>query len=319
MTRRALAALALCLCAASALANKWPERPIKIVVPYPPGGLTDVVTRTLGDELGAVLGTQVVVENKPGAGGQVGLQGVLAAPRDGYTVALVVPATMITLPLTNPAYKIRPLQDFEPITAAVQTSLILAVNKDLGVRTLAEFTAYARRNTGKLNYGTPGAGTSFHFNNVLMANKMGFQGTHVPYHGEARIFLDLISGQIQYALLSTTMRAQVMDGGKVVALAVSGNRREESMPQVPTFKEQGVDFVSDGWVGYAVASGTPPSVIARLGEAFTKALRTPSVAQRLDKLGLDVWASTPAQFRSAIQEGDERYGALVRSGAIKID
>jgi tripartite-type tricarboxylate transporter receptor subunit TctC len=317
---RQLGALSVALAAsASASAQQWPERPIKLVVPYPPGGLTDVVSRALAEEAGKILGTSVVIDNKPGAGGQIGLQGVLAAPRDGYTVALVVPATMVTLPLTNPNFKIQPLKDFEPLTAAVETSLTLVVNKELGIKTLSDFTAYARKNTGKLNYGIPGAGTSFHFNNVLMANKLGFQATFVSYPGEVQVYNDLAGGQLQYALLSSTMRSQIVDGGKVVALAVAGSRREVNMPQVATFREQGVDFSSDGWVGYAVGAGTPPAIVAKLSEAFTKALRTPAVNDRLTQLGLDVIASTPAQFRTAIQEGTERYGALVRSGAIKID
>ncbi len=304
---------------ASVAAQQWPERPIKLVVPYPPGGLTDVVSRALADEAGKVLGTSVVVENKPGAGGQIGLQSVLSAPRDGYTVALVVPATMITLPLTNPAFKIQPLKDFEPITAAVETATVLVVNKDVGPKTLADFTAHARKNTGKLNYGIPGTGTSFHFNNVRMANALGFEATHVAYPGEVQVYNDLAGGQLQYGLLSVTMRGQIMDGGKVIPLAVTGTKRNASMPQVPTFKEQGVDFSTDGWVGYAVGAGTPPAIVAKLSEAFTKALRTPAVTDRLTKLGLDVVASTPAQFRIAIQEGTERYGALFRSGAVKID
>lgn len=304
---------------ASASAQQWPERPIKLVVPYPPGGLTDVVTRSIADEAGRILGTSVVVENKPGAGGQIGLQGVLAAPRDGYTVALVVPATMITLPLTNPAFKIQPLKDFEPITAAVETATILVANKELGLKNVADFTAYARKNAGKLNYGIPGTGTSFHFNNVRMANLMGFQATHVAYPGEVQVYNDVAGGQLQYALLSVTMRAQIMDGGKVVPLAISGAKRNPQMPQVPTFKEQGVDFSTDGWVGYAVGAGTPQPIVAKLHEAFAKALRTPAVHDRLTQLGLEVVATTPAQFRESIQEGTERYGTLVRSGAIKID
>ena len=154
---KAAAALALACSAGMALAD-WPERPLRIVVPYPAGGLTDVVTRVISDELGRELGQPVVVENKAGAGGQIGLQGVLAAPRDGYTIALVVPATMITLPLTNPAYKIKPAQDFEPVTAAVETYLTLVVSPALGVKTLPEVVRYAKKNEGNENDGTSGAG-----------------------------------------------------------------------------------------------------------------------------------------------------------------
>jgi tripartite-type tricarboxylate transporter receptor subunit TctC len=160
---------------------EWPDKPIKLIVPYPAGGLTDIVTRVLADEVGRNLGTTMVVENKAGAGGQIGLDTMLRAPKDGYTIALVVPATMITLPLTNANFKIKPLEQFAPITIAVDTFLTLVVDSKLGVNTLPEFIAYAKRNPGKINYGTPGVGTSFHFNNVLMARKLGMDAVHVPY------------------------------------------------------------------------------------------------------------------------------------------
>ena len=168
------------LAAAPALAGPWPERPIKLIVPYPAGGLTDIVSRLVGEELGRALGTSIVVDNRAGAGGQIGLQALLQAPRDGYTIALVVPATMVTLPLTNPAYQIKPLEQFEPLTIAVDTFLALVVDKKMGIQTVQQFAEHARKNPGKLNYGTPGAGTSFHFNNVILAQKLGVQAQHVP-------------------------------------------------------------------------------------------------------------------------------------------
>jgi tripartite-type tricarboxylate transporter receptor subunit TctC len=244
---------------------------------------------------------------------------VLAAPRDGYTIALVVPATMITLPLTNPAFKIKPLQDFVPITAAVNTAATLIVSKDLGVKTLEEFAAYGRKHPGAMSYGVPGgAGTSFHFNSVIMAGKLGIEAAYVPYPGEVQAFNDVAGGRLQYALVSSTMRPQI-ESGKVVPLAVAGRKRDTHMKQVPTFREKGIDFTSDGWVGYAVASGTPLPVVARLSEAFVKALHTPAVQERLAGLGLDVVGNTPAQFQAAIQASTERYGALLRTGAVKIE
>lgn len=316
-TRRAWAA-ALAMCTALAAAAEWPERPIKLVVPYPPGGLTDIVSRTLSDELGKQLGTSVVIENKAGAGGQIGLETVLQAPKDGYTLALVVPATMVTLPLTNPNYKIKPLEQFEPITIAVDTFVTLVVDRKLGVNTLKDFTALAKKSPGKLNYGTPGAGTSFHFNNVVMAEKLGIETVHVPYNGEVKILNDIAGGALQYALVSNAGKAFV-DGGQVVALAVTGDKRSTSLPQVPTFKEAGVDFNSDGWVGYVAAKGTPQAVLDKLSDAFSKALQTPAVRQKLTDMGYTVVGNTPAQFRTKVQDSSKRYGELVRSGAVKID
>lgn len=312
------AVAALAMLSAGTAAADWPERPIKIVVPYPPGGLTDTVTRVVADELGRQLGTTTIVENRAGAGGQLGLQSVLQAPRDGYTLALVVPATMITLPLTNPAYPIKPLEQFEPITAAVETFLALVVDKKSGLKSLPEFAAYAKRNPGKLTYGTPGIGTSFHFNNVIMARKLGIDALHVPYTGESKMLNDIAGGVLNYGL-ATNAAKPFVDGGQITVLAVSSPKRVSSMPQVPTFKELGVDFLSDGWLGYAAARGTPAPIMAKLSAAFTKALRSPKVKQQLEEMGYQVVGNTPEQFTQLIQEGNARYSELLRSGAVKLN
>lgn len=295
----------------------WPERPLRIVVPYPPGGLTDVVTRVVADELGKVVGQTVIVDNRAGAGGQLGLQAVLQAPADGHTIGLVVPATMVTLPLTNPAYPIRPLEQFQPITVAVDTFMVLVVDHRLGVKTVKDFAALARARAGKLNYGTPGVGTSFHFNNVVMAQKLGFEATHIPYNGEVKILSDIAGGNLHYALASNAAKT-LIDAGQVTALAVTSERRVQSMPQVPTLKEQGVDFRSDGWVGYVVPRATPAPVVSRLHAAITQVLQLPAVRQKLEEMGYRVIANTPDQFTQLVQDGTRRYGDLIKSGAVKL-
>lgn len=306
-----------CLAVAPSLAADWPERPIKLIVPYPPGGLTDIVSRLVGDELGRVLGTSIVIDNRAGAGGQIGLQALLQAPRDGYTIGLVVPATMVTLPLTNPAYKIKPLEQFEPLTVAVDTFMMLVVDRKLGITTVQQFADYARKNPGKMNYGTPGAGTSFHFNNVILAQKMGVEAEHVPYTGEVQMLNDIAGSQLQYALVSNAGK-NFVDSGQVMALAVTAAKRVSSMPAVPTFKESGVDFVSDGWVGYVAAKGTPEPVLAKLNSGLVQALNAPAVKKKLSEMGYQVVGNTPAQFRQIVQDSTQRYSALVDSGAIKL-
>lgn len=298
-------------------ADKWPDRPIKLIVPYPAGGLTDIVSRTVGDELGKVLGTTVVIENRAGAGGQIGLQAMLSAPKDGYTVGLVVPATMVTLPLTNPAYKIKPLTDFQPVTIAVSTYLTLVTNPKLGFKTLQDFTAYAKKNPGKLSYGIPGTGTSYHFNNVALAQKLGIESVSIPYTGETAVINDLIGGQLQYALVSSVGKNFINDG-KLTALAVTSAERVKELPNVPTMKESGVDFTTNGWVGYAVAAGTPEPIVGKLHDAFVKALNNPAVKQRLIDLGYHVVGNTPEQFRKIVQDDEQAYGALIKSGAVKL-
>lgn len=316
--RRHFMAWALAASAGAVSAADWPDRPIKLIVPYPAGGLTDIVSRVVGDEVGKVLGTTVVIDNRPGAGGQVGLESMLRAPKDGYTIALVVPATMVTLPLTNPSYTLKPLEQFEPIAIAVDTFLTLVVDSKLGIKSLPDFAAYARKHTGQLNYGSPGAGTSFHFNNVAMQKALGFEATHVPYAGEVKILNDIAGGVLQYALVSNAAKPFI-DSGQVTPLAVTSDRRVVSLPRVPTFKEQGIDFVSDGWVGYVAAAGTPGAVLDKLGDAFTKALASPQVRKRLTDMGYLVVAQGPAQFRSRVLDSSKRYGELVRSGAVKLN
>ena len=312
-----MAGTAALTAAVPAAAGPWPERPVRIVVPYPAGGLTDVVTRVVAEELGRQIGQTVIVENKGGAGGMIGLQGVLQAPRDGHTIALVVPATMITLPLTSASYKIKPLQDFEPITAAVDTFLTLVVSPSSGIRTLADFIAHAKRNEGKLNYGTPGAGTSFHLNNLMMARRLGIRTTHIPYQGEVQFLNDVASGVLNYALVSSAGKPYI-DGGRVVPLAMSAPARSSSLPNVPTFAEQGVDFTTDGWVGYALAAGTPPDVVEQVSAALMKAIRSPAASKRLSEMGFTVVGNDRASFKASIIRSTKAYEELVTSGEVKV-
>ncbi|QTD46549.1 Bug family tripartite tricarboxylate transporter substrate binding protein [Ottowia testudinis] len=312
-----LIAAALTLAATQALASAWPQRPIKLIVPYPAGGLTDVVSRLVGDELGRVLNTPIVIDNRAGAGGQIGLQALLQAPRDGYTMALVVPATMVTLPLTNPNYKIKPLDQLEPVTIAVDTFLTLVTDRKLGFKSVQDFVAYGKKHPGKMNYGTPGAGTSFHFNNVMMAQKLGIEAVHVPYNGEVQMLNDIVGGQLQYALVSNAGK-NFIDGGQVSALAVTSRNRSNSLPNTPSFKELGVDFVSDGWVGYAVAKGTPPDIVSKLHAALATALNAPAVKSKLSDMGYQVVGNTPEQFRQIVRQNHDSYSALLQSGAVKL-
>jgi len=225
---------------------------------------------------------------------------------------------MVTLPLTNPNYKIRPLEQFEPITIAVDTFMTLVVDRKLGLNTVQQFAEYARKNPGKLNYGTPGAGTSFHFNNVILAQKLGIKAQHVPYAGEVQMLNDIAGGQLQYALVSNAGKTFV-ENGQVTALAVTSSQRVSSLPDVPTFRESGIDFTSDGWVGYAAAKGTPAPILAKLNAAFVQALKTPAVSSKLAEMGYQVVANQPEQFRQIVQDSTRRYGELLKSGAVKID
>lgn len=313
-----VAALALgtCVAAPAVAADAWPTKPITIVVPYPPGGLTDIVTRTLAETLSSQVGQAVTVMNKPGGGGQIGLREVLQAPRDGHTIALVVPATMVTLPLTNRNFTIKPLAEFEPVTIAVDTFMMMVANPKVA-KTLAEFRAYAKANPGGLNYGTPGVGTSFHFFNVMLADALGIVPTHVTYKGEAPALVDVTGGSLQYMLASNAAR-KLVDAGQLSLLGVTTAQRVPTMPAVPTLREQGVDVVTDGWVGYAVGAGTPAAIVERVNAAFVKALADPALRARYAGMGYSVRGNSRAEFKSDIAASTERFGAMVRSGKVRI-
>lgn len=294
-------------------AESWPNRDVRIVVPYPPGGLTDTVTRVVAEELSKEIGQSVVVENKPGANGQIGLNEVINAPKDGYTIGLVVPATMITLPLTNPNYKIKPLEQLEPLTVAVDTFLTLVVAPNLGVKDVKEFVELGK--TKELMYGVPGVGSSFHFNNVMMAKKLGFAATSVPYAGESPILIDVAGSHLDYALVSNAGKAYI-EGNKVVPLAVTSKKRVSSLPEIPTFMEMGVDFASDGWVGYIAAKGTPDALLDKMSAAIAKAVKSESVSNKLSNMGYTVVGSSRAEFRDIIENRGRTYSDVIKSGDI---
>lgn len=318
---RLFAAACACVALATAplaLAADWPQRPLKLIVPYPAGGLTDTVSRLLSDEVGKILGQPVIIDNRAGAGGQIGLQAMMSAPRDGHTIALVVPATMSTLPLTNPNYPFQPLKDFEPITTAAETYLTLVVSPKLGVKTLADFKAYAAAHPDRMYYGTPGAGTSFHFNNVVLQQTLGFTATHVPYAGEVQMLNDIVGGQLAYALVSNAGRTFI-EGGKVVPLAITAAQRVRALPNVPTFRENGIDFTSEGWVGYAAAAGTPAPILDALNAAFRRALEQPRIQQAFAEMGYTPVGNSRQAFRALVEANTRRYAALLESGAVRLD
>lgn len=299
-------------------AAAWPDKPVLVIVPYPAGGFTDVVTRVLTEEVGRQLGQPLIVENRAGASGKIGLEQVRRAPKDGYTIGLVVQGPMTILPLTDPNYGIVPLRDFEPITMAVDTFNVLVVSKKLYPNGgLQDFVAKLKAAPGNMTFGSAGTGTSLHFNSVLLNEKLGINSIHVPYKGEAPALNDVAAGLVDYMLASQGARAYV-DAGRLRPLAVAASHRIAPYPDVPTFKELGIDFRTDGWIGYVVPAGVPAPVIGRLREAFIKALNVVQIRERLEAMGFEPVGSTGAEFRRAIEETSKRYSELLRSGKVTL-
>ena len=315
---RSIAAVLMATCAQLAAAA-WPEKPVTIIVPYAAGGLTDIVTRVMADEVGRQLGQPVVVDNRSGAGGKIGTEALSRAAKDGYTIGLAVPGTMVYLPATDKSFALQPLNAFEPITIAVDTFNLLAAHPNVAPSgSLKEFLAYANANPGKLNYGTPGAGTSFHFNSVVLAQKLGINAAHVPYRGEAPALADLAAGSIQYMLAGSGAK-QYVDAGRIKPLAVTARKRVSAYPNVPTFQELGIDFKTDGWVGYIAPRGVPAPVLQRLNEAFVNAIKTPKVQEALAAMGYIPVGSTREEFKATIEQNTESVRKLVNSGAVKLE
>lgn len=316
--KRLLPALALLAGASGTALAAWPEKAITIVVPYPAGGLTDTVTRVLSNELSSILGQNVIVENRGGAGGKIGLDQVKRSAPDGYTLGLAVPATMVTLPLTNPAYDLEPLKDFTPIARVVETFVVLVANPQLGVNTAAELAELGKSRSEELSYGTPGVGTSFHFATEILNQALDIKALHVPYQGESAVLNDLAGGHLDYMLATNTARPFV-EGKRLTALGISTPERHPAFPDVPTFKELNYQVDDNGWVGYVGPANMPEDVVEKINAAFKQALSSPKVREQYAAMGYTVVEDTPADMRAVIEKTTVRYTKLLDGGSIKID
>lgn len=316
---RILAALwvALVILAPAPVRAAWPERPLSMVVPYPAGGVADSVSRLLAGELGKALGQPVVVENRPGASGRIGLEAVRRAAPDGYTIGLAVPATMVLLPLTEPRSSLAPA-DFQPISLACETWTALVVDPQLPIRTLPEFLQYGRDQGGSMTYASAGNGTTFHFGAALLAGELGIEASHVAYKGEQPALRDVAAGHVQF-MLATNSARPLIDAGKLAPIAVAAEARVAALPGVPTFRELGMAFTLDGWIGYVGPRGLDPHVLAALEAAFQTVLAEPETRRRLAEMGYQPSATGAAAMQHAIERGRARYEPLVRSGAVHLD
>jgi tripartite-type tricarboxylate transporter receptor subunit TctC len=297
--------------------SEYPARPVKIVVPSPPGGGTDIVARVLAQHYSKALGQPFFVENKPGAGNMIGIEFVARSPGDGYTLLLVAS----TLALNSVLYKkvpYDPVRDFAPITIAATAPNVLIVNTALPVRSLAELIALAKSNPGALSYGTPGIGTSPHLSMELLKSMAGIDLQHVPYRGTAAAVTDLIGGQIAATFANALTAKPQVDSGRVRALAVSGPKRIEALPAVPPVAEAGVPgYEAMQWYGMAAPAGTPAPVIARLNAEAVKALQSDEMKEKLALDGAQPVGSTPAEFAALIRSELDKWTRVARAAKIE--
>jgi len=302
-----------------AIADDWPSKPITLIVPYPPGGFADNVTRSLAAEVSKTLGQPVVVDNRTGASGRIGTDAIIRAPKDGYTIGLGVPATLSLLPATDPRYADLSRQ-ITPITIAVRTEVGLAINPQrIPARNFKEFVAYARSRNGEMAYGSAGNATSSHLWSETLLEAVGVKAVHVPYKGEAPAVTDLLGGQVQFVLISGSVKPHV-DSGKLMVIATSGEQRWKLFPDVPTLKELGLDGVAaSGWLAYFGPAGVPAGVTEKLNSAFASALKQPSVQKLLEGQGYSAIGSTPQELSAVTAREIGQFDKIIKSGRVKLD
>jgi tripartite-type tricarboxylate transporter receptor subunit TctC len=302
-----------------ASAQAWPTRPVKLVIPFPAGGATDIIGRTLATRLGTALSQQVVVENRPGAGGSIGADMVAKAPADGYTVLMGTGSTHSVGPAINPRMPYDAARDFAPVAHVANAPSVLVVGAGFPARTVQELVALLRRSPGRYNFGSSGIGTYPHLSAEMFKWRAGgLFVVHIPYRGTGLVITDLVSGQIAFLMDSVVSAQPHIRDGKVRPLAVSGERRSPSLPEVPTFAEAGIGGMDiSNWFGAFVPAGTPPEVLARLNREINAALRAPEVLERLERAGAEPAGGSPEQFARLIRADHENWKAVIKRAGIK--
>lgn len=298
----------------------WPTKPVRILVPGGTGGVTDIRARWLAERLGPLLGQSVIVENKPGAGGNVGMEmGARSAP-DGYTLTIIHQGVMTVNPHLYGRIGYDPLADFTPITYLGVGPLLLAVHPDLRATTVAELVQLAKAKPGQLNFGSPGIGTPPHLAGELFKRAAGIDTVHVPYKGGGQAVSDLIAGHISYSIEGLTVQLPQVKAGRLRPLAVTGPQRIASLPDVPTMAEAGLAGAEfQGWVGIAVPAATPKAIVARLYRHISDILATPEAGAWFGEVGAVARSDPPDVFAAAIRAEHAKWGKVIREAGIRIE
>ena len=303
-----------------ACAQSYPARPIRLIVPFPPGGGNDTVARAIAQEASPALGQSIVVDNRPGAGGIIGASEAARAPADGYTLFLGGVGSHAVNPNLHSKLPYDAVKDFAPITLVASAPSVLVVHPSVPVHTIAEFAAYARANPGKLNYASNGNGSSSHMAAVLYETNAGVKMTHVPYKGLGPALTDLMSGRIELMFNSIVAILPHIQAGKLRALGVTSKQRSSLLPDVPTIAESGwPQYEAGSWYGILAPAGTPPAIIDRLHREIVKSLKDPEVQKRLAGEGADVIGSTPQEFSAHIKSELGRMGQAIKAAGLKLE
>jgi tripartite-type tricarboxylate transporter receptor subunit TctC len=317
---RAVLAATLVALGPGALAQSYPAKPVKIVVPFAAGGAVDILTRVLAEKLSAALGQQVVVEPMVGAGGNIGAAAVAKAPADGYTLLMATTGTHTINPGLYRNMPFDAVRDFAPITLIASVPNILVVHPDVPAKSVKELVALARSQPGKLNFASFGHGTSNHLSGELFKSVAGVEVVHVPYKSAPQAVLEIVGGQVNFAFVNAPLALPQVRAGKLRALAVTGARRSPAVPDLPTMAEAGLpEFVVESWYGLMAPAGTPDAVIRKLHDDTLKVLATRELVEAFAKQGADVVTSTPAEFARIVATEKDRWAEVIRKSGAKID
>jgi tripartite-type tricarboxylate transporter receptor subunit TctC len=317
MLRVIAGGLMFALSADAVLAQAYPTKPVRLIVPFTPGGSQDVIGRLFAQKVGESIGQPIVVENKAGAGGQIATQEVARAAPDGYTLLLSTGAQMAIEPSLNPKVGYDPIKDFVHVVHLADAPLVLLATPGLPVSSVNELITLSKAKKGALNTASTGNGTYTHLTIELFKSASGADLTHVPYKGAAPAFNDMLGGQVQTMFTTTASAQPFTSTNRLKALAVTSPKRSPMLPDVPTFAEAGVPIDVSVWVGIAAPAGTPPAIVERLNAEFNKALAAPDVKARLATLGVDPVGGSSASFTQFVSGDRERWAKIIKGAGIK--
>jgi tripartite-type tricarboxylate transporter receptor subunit TctC len=314
------AAALVCVFSGAAHAQSYPTKPVRFIIPFPPGGGTDTVGRTIAAKLSEAWGQQVVVDNRPGSGGTIGLGIAAKAPADGHNLVLGQLANMAIAPALYPKLPYDVVKDFAPITLALTSPLILVSHPSLPVKNVKELIALARAKPELITYGSPGNGTTGHLSMEIIRNNAKVKMTHVPYRGAAPAFTGLLGGEIAVYMSSIQPAIPMLKAGRVRGLGVTGSTRIATLPDVPTISESGMPgYEVTNWYGVLAPAGVPNDILTRLHADLVKVFKQPDVQQRFQAEGGDPTTNTPEQFAAFIRSEIAKWSAAVKASGAKVD
>lgn len=318
--RRGLAAACLVLVAGAAFAQNYPTKPIRVIVPFPAGGGTDIIAREVTNKMATTLGWSFVIENKPGSGGNLGVDAVAKAAPDGYTIALGQSSNLAINPSLFSKMPYDSVKDLAPIGLVASSPMVMVVGADSPFKTLADVVAASKAKPGSLNFATSGNGTVAHLSGEVFQKAAGIKFTHVPYKGAAQATTDLIGGQVQLSMSSVPTLIGHIRSGKMRPIAVTSLTRVDDIPQVPTIAESGYKgFETITWFGFVAPANTPKDIVARLNAEINKALQSPEVKKKLSDQGADILGGSPEKFSALIKHDIAYWAPVIKESGAKLD